>query len=80
MELVKVINDQPVTSSLQVAEVFEKNHHHVMDSIRDLIKDIAKTEKSFLGQNVDTSMFYEDTYQVEGNFKKYPMFYMNKDG
>lgn len=25
-------------------------------------------------------MFYEDTYEVENNFKKYPMFYMNKDG
>ena len=80
MELVKIINDQPVTSSLQVAEVFEIEHKNVMQSIRNLKEDITKAEKSALEQTVDTSMFYEDTYQVKGNFKKYPMYYMNKDG
>lgn len=80
MELVKIINDQPVTSSLQVAEVFGKQHKDVLDSIRDLNEDIAKAEISALEQTVDKSMFYEDTYQVKGNFKKYPMYYMNKDG
>lgn len=80
MNLVQIENNQPVTSSLQVAEVFGKKHHHVMDSIKDLIEDIKKTEISCLEQNADTPMFYQDTYQVEGNFRKYPMFYMNQDG
>ncbi len=37
-ELVFIQNEQPITTSLKVAEVFEKNHQHVMRDIRDLEK------------------------------------------
>ena len=80
MELVKVINDQPVTSSLQVAEVFEIEHKNVLRDIRDLSADVSKSLESSNLSNVYTSMFYEDFYEVKGNKRKYPMYYMNKDG
>lgn len=82
MELVKIINDQPVTSSLQVAEVFEIRHGDVLESIRDLQEDVKKTVNLENGnfRSVDTSMFYEDFYKSEGSKRKYPMYYMNKDG
>ena len=79
-KLVDMKNNEAVTSSLQVAQVFEIEHKHVIQSIRNLQVDIAKAENSALGTNADISMFYQDVYQVEGNFKKYPMFYMNKNG
>lgn len=63
-------NEQLVTTSLMVAEKFGKEHKHVLDSIREILK----AEKSAL------TLFKEDTYKVDGNNKSYPMFYMNRDG
>jgi len=39
IELVNVVDKKVVTTSLKVAEMFEKEHKHVMRSIRDLIDD-----------------------------------------
>ena len=36
-ELVNVINNQVVTDSLMVAEVFEKEHKHVLEAIRQIL-------------------------------------------
>ena len=77
--LVTLVNEQPVTSSLQVAEVFEKEHKNVIKDIRGLSEEITKAQILALDTNVVKPTFIEDTYQTEGNFKKYPMFYMNKD-
>lgn len=68
--LVEIKNNQVVTSSRTVAEVFGKNHYDVLESI----ENITKTENSVL------AFFYKSTYQVDGNFKKYPEYLMNRDG
>lgn len=60
---------QPAVSSRDVAEQFEKEHRNVIQAIKNLI-----AEKSAL-----TPMFIEDTYTA-GTGKKYPMYYMNRDG
>ena len=60
---------QPAVSSRDVAEQFGKEHRNVIQSIKNLI-----AENSAL-----TSMFIEDTYTA-GTGKKYPMYYMNRDG
>ena len=73
--LVILNNDTPVTTSLKVAEVFGKNHRHVLDSIRDVIKQNGGMPK--IGQ---TPMFEETTYIHEQNGQTYPMFYLNRDG
>ena len=44
-DLVFIQNEQPITTSLKVAEKFEKNHQHVMRDIRDLEKLIADCMK-----------------------------------
>lgn len=69
--LVIMKNQQAVTSSLQVAEAFEKNHKDVLEAIRD---KMSTAENSAL-----LEMFYEDTY-VAGNGKRNKMYYMNRDG
>lgn len=67
-ELVIMRDQQAVTTSLQVATDFEKNH-----------KDVLKAWKNLAAQNCATkNMFAEGTYMNRG--KEYPMFYMNRDG
>lgn len=63
-------NDQVVTTSLKVAEVFNKEHKHVLDAVRKLFT----AENSAVKQ-----MFQESTYLNERN-QFQPMFIMNRDG
>lgn len=72
MELVKIENNQPVTSSLQVAEVFEKQHKHVIEAIEAKI------------QSAENSTYYKDMF-AEGTYKdsrkrSQKLYYLNKDG
>lgn len=66
-ELVIMHNKQAVTTSLRVAEVFGKDHKHVIETISNLA-----AEKSA------AKFFAEATYDNRG--KQYPMYYMNRDG
>lgn len=66
--LVIMKNKQAVTSSLQVAETFGKQHKHVLESINNLVAENSAAK----------SMFVEGTYVNRG--KNYPMIYMNRDG
>ena len=74
-KLVFIENDQALTTSLKVAEVFEKNHRHVLDSIRDIIRQAGGMPK--IGQ---TPMFQASTYIHEQNGQSYPMYFINRDG
>lgn len=65
-------NDQAVTTSLKVAEVFEKEHQHILRDIRTLIEGMSDFG--------ETPMFEETTYVHEQNGQTYPMFLMNRDG
>ncbi len=67
--LVIMKNKQAVTSSLQVAKTFEKNHRDVLRAIDNLEIGSAKLR---------SQMFAEGTYSNRG--KEYPMYYMNRDG
>ncbi|MDK9681613.1 Rha family transcriptional regulator [Lactiplantibacillus argentoratensis] len=68
-DLVIMKNKQAVTSSLQVAKTFEKNHRDVLRAIANLEIGSAKLR---------SQMFAEGTYTNRG--KEYPMYYMNRDG
>ena len=50
-------NGEPVVSSRQIAESFEKRHDHVMRDIEDIMRGLPK--------NVDTPMFYKTEYVHE---------------
>lgn len=64
-------SNQPLTNSLLVAAVFEKEHKHVREAIKKLL---TTAENSTVHQ-----MFAESTYLNEQN-KEQPMFIMNQDG
>ncbi len=69
-DLINIVTERkgkPITTSLKVAEKFEKQHKDVLESIRNLV-----AEKS-------AAKFYkETTYKNRG--KKYPMYEMDRDG
>lgn len=82
-DLVVVENSQAVTNSLKVAEVFGKQHKHVLEAIRNLLS--TKVEKSALVDNqLITSMFtlieIEQPMPAGGGVKKVPMYVINRDG
>ena len=68
VQLVQIENNQVVVSSRQIAKDFEKQHKHVLDSIRDILA----------AENSATKFFYESTYDNRG--KEYPEYLMNRDG
>lgn len=71
-ELVIMKDKQAVTSSLQVAETFGKQHKNVVQAIEN---KISTAENSALLEN----MFVEGKYTAS-NGKSNPMYYMNRDG
>ncbi len=68
-ELVIMRDRQAVTTSLQVAENFEKNHQHVMESIRKLTVENSTVK----------NMFVKGFY-INKRRQEQPMYYMNRDG
>nr|DAH89432.1 MAG TPA: regulatory protein [Caudoviricetes sp.] len=65
-------NGEPVASSRQIAESFEKNHRDVLKAIEGLEVGLRKTSQ--------TPMFYKTEYIHEQNGQTYPMYMMNRDG
>ncbi|PWT39297.1 phage regulatory protein, partial [Limosilactobacillus reuteri] len=63
---------QAVTTSLQVARVFNKKHKHVIEAINNKINS---AENSAQYKN----MFVEGTY-TDASGKANKMYYMNRDG
>ena len=70
-QLVVVMNEQVVVSSRQVAESFEKEHKHVLDSINGLKDSMSTAEFS--------ALFFESEYKAS-NGKSNPEYLMNRDG
>ena len=70
-ELVQIVSDRVVCTSLQVADKFERKHKNVIKSIESLIEmDSAKKLAQW---------FSKDTYK-DSSGKENPMYYMNRDG
>lgn len=69
--LVIMKDQQAVTSSLQVAESFGKEHRAVLKAIDDLKEGLAQKY---------ADLFWEDTYVHPQNKQTYRIVYMNRDG
>ena len=63
-------NDQVITTSLLVAETFEKEHRNVLKAIRKLMT----------ATNVAVAQMFDETTYVNEQGKEQPMFVMNRDG
>ena len=71
--LVSVNNGKIVTTSLQVAEVFNKLHRHVLRDIRNL-----ECSSNFQESNFGLSFYHSKL--LNGGYKKQPMYYITRDG
>ena len=71
-ELVIMQNQQAVTTSLKVAEVFGKKHKHVLDAIQNKISSAENSAQY-------DSMFAQGEYKDKSG-KRNKMYYMNRDG
>lgn len=69
-ELINIKDEEAVTTSLRVAEIFGKQHKHVLDKIQQIINDSA--EKS-------AQCFKKSKYRDQSG-KQNTMYYMNRDG
>jgi anti-repressor protein len=65
-------NQQAVTSSLQVAETFDKRHTHVIEAIEKKMHSAQNSAQY-------SDMFAEGEY-VDGSGKTSKMYYMSRDG
>jgi Rha family phage regulatory protein len=61
-----------VTTSLAVAEYFDKRHDQVLESIRNARSQVSDF---FRDQN-----FLESKYTPNGQMRSYPMYYLTKNG
>ena len=61
----------PVTDSVKVARVFEKQHKNVMKSIRNILGS---------AQNLAHQNWFAETTYTDAQGKRQPMFLMNRDG
>lgn len=71
MNLVFENNGNIVTTSLLVAEKFGKEHRHVLEAIRELIRT---------AENSALLNWFEESAYVSAQNKELPMFIMNQDG
>ncbi|WP_282801243.1 Rha family transcriptional regulator [Secundilactobacillus kimchicus] len=72
-DLVMLKDKQAVTTSLQVAKTFEKNHRDILKAINNLLRGMRNSAQT-------QQMFAKDTYVNDQNGQEYPMYYMNRDG
>lgn len=75
INLISVENNEPITSSLIVADVFGKQHKHVLRDIDRIIGDI--NQSPILDSD---PLFVKTLYVSEVNGQSYPMYQMNRDG
>jgi|GEM_PF-2184902 len=73
--------DQPMVSSLRVAERFGRQHKDVLDSIRTLLCNLPESQagRNFPPINDFRSSFEQGTYTDPQN-RTFPMFWMTRDG
>jgi len=65
----------PVVSSRNVAEVFKKNHQHVMRDIKNTIEDLSKS-----GQTKFSLLNFEGSNYRDGQNRKQPEYLLTRDG
>lgn len=68
-ELVFIENEQVVTDSLTIAEMFDKRHDHVLRDIKNQIE--------LAGEEFSSPNFGESTYEARG--KEYPKFNLTEE-
>lgn len=79
LELVTVENNIPVTTSLKVAQVFERKHGDVCNSIEKLINDSQMASEQ-AGRTFSPSKMYHKSNYKDSSGKENKIYYLTRDG
>jgi len=71
---VKIENGKVITSSVEMARVFDKQHRHVLDAIKNLLADLPP---EYLPNFRQASV---EVQQPNGGTAKYPAYHLTRDG
>ena len=74
--LVFIKNDTPLTTSLIVAEQFDKTHKHVLEAIENLITDMGSAQKSANSPRY----FVKSSYVHPQNKRTFKVYLLTRDG
>lgn len=72
-ELINVRKDEAVTTSLKVAEHFNKRHTNVIRAIENILTDNTELK-------IELSEMFKKSLYTDTTGRKLPMYYMNRDG
>lgn len=72
--LIQVVNDEILTTSLIVAEKFDRRHKNVIQKIESLISELET------GLKISPLEFFERSEEPDAHGQLRPMYYMNRDG
>lgn len=72
-DIVFLRNEEAVTDSLRVAEMFEKRHDRVLRALENLIRGLPKNDET-------KRLFIKTWYIEKQNGQRYPKYLMNRDG
>lgn len=72
-DIVFLKNEEAMTDSLMVAEMFEKRHDRILRAIENIIGGLPKIEDT-------KQLFVKSWYIEEQNGQRYPKYLMNRDG
>ncbi|AIM64248.1 Phage regulatory protein, Rha family [Weissella ceti] len=75
-EIVQIENNEVMTTSRQIAEVFGKRHDKVIDSVRGLIEKLNDLEHT---PNLGGALKIEETTYLDGNGRERIEFNLNKN-
>ena len=74
--LIEIKDNKVLTTSLKVAEKFNKSHKHVIDKINNLINNLTSAEKS---SNLKNTFYINKSIYKDNYDREQPLYEFNKD-
>lgn len=78
--LVGVFKNDAVTTSLRVAEVFEKRHDNVLKAIENLVVGLLKNERVNPLKNEGVEKLFSKSTYADKKGERRPVYFLNRDG
>jgi len=76
---VQIENGKAITTSLEIARVFDKRHDHVLDAIRTLLSDLPSSAlPNFRETTIDVEI--TGAPNASGAIRKSPAYHLTRDG
>lgn len=81
--LVSLVDGKPVTTSLEIAERFDKRHDNVVRDIKEILSQVVDSSENLKIEGFGESNFRQGEYTITNNLGfevKKPMYIITRDG